>query len=199
MMHLRMWVCAALILAESPPAFAGGEGPPILSRQAWSARPANKALMKPQTPKAIVIHHTGERQQPKLTLETKLKGLEEFSRRPGKVGAKTKPEWGDLPYHFYIDASGRMGEGRSLAFAGDTNTGYDTSDKIQIVVEGEFDHEQPKTEQLAALRALVVWLAARHAIAPERITNHDENAQTDCPGAHLKPFLTELRRAARAG
>jgi hypothetical protein len=193
---LRRLLCVALFIAAALPALPAGESPPIVSRQAWGARSANEALMKLQTPKAIVIHHTGELQKPKRTLETKLKGLEEFSRKPGKVGAKIKPEWGDVPYHFYIDASGRIGEGRSLAFAGDTNTGYDTSDKIQIVVEGEFEHEQPHAEQLASLRALVVWLASRHAIPPEKITNHSDNAQTDCPGAHLKPFLTELRRAA---
>jgi N-acetyl-anhydromuramyl-L-alanine amidase AmpD len=187
----------ALFALTLAPCFAAEpQAPEIVSREAWHAAPEKGALMQRQTPKAIVIHHTGERQQPKRTLEQKLRSLQEFSQRPGKVGVKLKPAWGDVPYHYYIDVSGRIGAGRPVEYAGDTNTGYDTSNRLQVVVEGNFETETPSPAQLASLRSLVAWLAAKYQIPSAQITNHSDNAQTDCPGKKLKPFLAELRAAA---
>ncbi len=171
----------------------------IVPRASWGAKPPNTALMKRQTPRAIVIHHTSSRQQTKLTLEQKLRGLQGFSQAPGTVGRKIKPAWGDVPYHFYIDAVGRIGEGRPLAYAGDTNTEYDPKDKIQIVIEGNFEVEQPREEQVQALQKLLAHLARQYAIRVEGVASHNDYAATDCPGKNLKRLLPELVKAAVAG
>ncbi len=185
----------ALLPAGERAIGAGVEKPEIVSRAEWGAAAANASMMKAQAPKGIIIHHTGVRQQPKLTLEKKLHGLQSFSMSPGTLSGtkKKKPAWGDMPYHFYIDVSGRIGEGREVAFAGDTNTGYDTDGFIQVVVEGEFEKEKPVPAQLAALDKLTTWLAAAYRIPPDRITGHDDHAPSDCPGRNLKPYLDELR------
>ena len=79
--------------------------------------------------------------------------------------------------------AGRIGEGRSLDFAGDSNTAYDTANRIQIVVEGHFNQEQPSVAQLRSLDRLVVWLAARYQVPATSISGHgDHVANTDCPG-----------------
>src|SRR5262245_330084 len=132
------FVLVVFAAALSASAQEGG-APDIVRRPAWGAKPANTEMMKPQTPHEIVIHHTSVRQQPKLTLEQKLRGLQSFSQTPGTVNARPKPAWGDVPYHFYIDLAGRIGEGRDLNYAGDTNTKYSTANRIQIVLEGHFD------------------------------------------------------------
>jgi N-acetyl-anhydromuramyl-L-alanine amidase AmpD len=143
-------------------------------------------------------------QRPDLTLETKLRNLQEFSMRDDFVTRwdkqkkkrkkiKAKPAWGDVPYHFYIDSAGRIGEGRSMEFAGDTNTGYDTDGYIQIVVEGDFAQEQPGTQQLYALDDLVLWLADTYQMTPDDITGHADHAETDCPGANLQSHFALLR------
>ena len=170
------------------------ERPPIVPRAAWAARPPDVSLMKRQMPRGIVVHHTGEKSAPQLTLGDKLQKLQNFARSAGRVGTSPKPPWGDLPYHFYIDASGRIGEGRSLAFAGDSNTAYDTSDLIQIVLEGHFNVEQPAPAQLIALDRLVTWLAARYRIRAEHISGHSDHVGgTECPGEGLKRYLPDLR------
>jgi hypothetical protein len=171
--------------------------PMIVSRADWKAAPPLKDLMRPQKPAEIVIHHTGVAQKPAIPLERKLKGLQEFSQRPGTVGMHTKPAWGDVPYHFYIDVHGRIGQGRDINFAGDTNTSYDTANRIQIVVEGNFEVDHPSSEQLSALRQLVLWLAAKYKIDPKLITAHNDHAETDCPGKFLKPYVALLRTAAK--
>jgi hypothetical protein len=153
--------------------------------------------MQEQKPGEIIIHHTGERQQPRVSLETKMRGLQNFSMKPGKVGTLTKPAWGDVLYHFYIDAGGKIAEGRDISFAGDATTNFDNDGRIQITVEGDFEREEPTKEQLSSLKQLVAWLALKYGIAPGNISGHGDFDQTDCPGKNLKPFIEQLRVAVQ--
>jgi hypothetical protein len=168
--------------------------PEIVPRAAWGAKPADAALMQAHTPREIVIHHTAERQRPGQTLAQKLQRLQSFSRAAGSVEGRPKPAWGDVPYHFYIDVAGRIGEGRDIGYAGDTNTQYSTADRIQIVVEGRFDAEQPSAAQLRALDRLVLWLADKYRIPAAQISGHNDHFPASlCPGQHLKAYLPALR------
>jgi hypothetical protein len=151
--------------------------------------------MQEQKPGEIIIHHTGEHQQPKVSLEAKMRGLQGFSMRPGKVGTLSKPAWGDVLYHFYIDVAGKIAEGRDVNFAGDSTTKFDGDGSIQITVEGDFEREEPTQEQLASLMTLVTWIALKYGIPAEAISGHSDHDQTDCPGKNLKPFLEGLRKA----
>lgn len=165
----------------------------VLTREAWGARKAVPSRMRTHRPTGIVIHHTSVRQQRRVSLAKKMRGLQSFSQRPGRVGRRRKPAWGDVPYHFYIGVSGRVAQGRSLTFAGDTNTRYDTAGWIQVVLEGDFTKEQPTAGQLAALHDLTRRLVARYRIPPNRITAHDDHASTNCPGPNLKKHIPALR------
>ncbi len=150
--------------------------------------------MKPHTPRAIVIHHTAEPQRPRQALAQKLQRLQRFSRAEGIVEKQPKPAWGDVPYHYYIDARGRIAEGRNVNYEGDTNTPYTTAGRIQIVLEGHFDNEQPSAAQLKSLHRLVVWLALEHRVPAAGISGHaDHVPSSDCPGRNLKSHLPRLR------
>ncbi len=162
------------------------EKPEIVDRDSWGAKAPILKRMKRQKAREIIVHHTGVRQQPKISLERKLRGLQGYSQ--GK-----KP-WGDSPYHYYIGVSGRIGEARDIAYAGDTNTKYSVQNRIQVVVEGHFDRDQPTKVQLASLETLVIWLADKHNIPADAISGHNDHAQTDCPGKRLKPHLTVLQK-----
>lgn len=159
--------------------------PNIVDRKSWGAKAPILSRMKRQTPREIIVHHTGVRQQPKISLERKLRGLQSYSQKDKR--------WGDAPYHYYIGVSGRIGDARDVRYAGDTNTDYSVNDRIQVVVEGHFDQETPNQSQLAALKALVTWLADKHRISAGSISGHNDHAQTDCPGKRLKPYLQVLR------
>jgi N-acetyl-anhydromuramyl-L-alanine amidase AmpD len=202
MRFLAFWLGGAVIAAIATGSAWGAQKsvpPEIVSRSAWAAKPPNTALMRSQSPREIVIHHTAEKQQPQQTLQEKLQKLQKFSQNPGKVGAMAKPAWGDVPYHFYVDLAGRIGEGRNVNFAGDTNTRYDTANRIQIVLEGNFDLERPMPEQLKSLDRLVLWLAAKYRVPASKIAGHNDHvATTECPGRNLKRYLAVLRRKVAA-
>jgi hypothetical protein len=174
------------------------KAPEIIPRSGWGALPPKTELMQEQKPNEIIIHHTGARHQPRVSIEAKMRGLQHFGMTPGRVGALSKRAWGDIPYHFYVDFAGRIAEGRDIDFAGDATTGFDNDGRIQITVEGDFERERPGAEQLSSLTRLVTWLAAVYAISPEGISGHDDHDQTDCPGRNLKPFLEDLRKAVES-
>jgi len=197
----QLMLCAFVLCAVSVQASAGPlvGRPSIFGRYLWDFEPPDESLMRRQTPRAIMIHHSGELRDYELTIDEKLRDLKNFSMKPGIITEtkKKKPAWGDVPYHYYIDWSGKIGEGRALTFAGDTNTGYDTYGYIQIAVEGHFDKEEPNTAQLATLDALVLWLAHVYRMDPADIMSHNDLIEsTDCPGKHLKAHLDALRKKA---
>ncbi|MGF1650704.1 MAG: N-acetylmuramoyl-L-alanine amidase [Hyphomicrobiaceae bacterium] len=201
--QVRMDLAVALIplmlipLIMSSSATTAADDPPskILSREAWGAKPAMTERMKRHSPREIVIHMTGVRMQPSVTLQRKMAGLQSFSQRAAKIGKRTRAPWGDVPYHFYISSDGQMAKGRDVGYAGDTNTNYDTAGRIQIAVEGDFTTEMPKPQQLNSLRKLVAWLARLHKVPPSAITGHNAHAATSCPGKNLEAYLPMLRQA----
>ncbi|MDB6124995.1 MAG: hypothetical protein JWQ71_3988 [Pedosphaera sp.] len=169
--------------------------PSILSRKEWNAAPAILP-MQAHTPRYITIHHTATLQKPDRTLPDKLKSLQQFSQREDKLSSgKVKPPWPDVPYHYYVDCKGNIGEGREIKYVGDTNTEYDPTGHILIVLEGNFENEQPTPEQLAALHRLVAWLSYHWHIPAAQIKGHQDYAKTLCPGSHLGTLLPELRKS----
>jgi hypothetical protein len=188
--------CAADGQVGAQPA-PGISKPVIVSRAEWTAKPPGPG-MEPQTVTGIILHHTGVRKNPKVSLENKMRGLQSFSQHPGQVSpGHWKPAWPDVPYHFYVDAAGRVAEGRDVGFAGDTNTNYRTTGFIQIAVEGDFEKESPGAEQLNALRELLPWLLFWNGLATENISMHMDHAQTDCPGQNFKTALPGLMSQVR--
>jgi hypothetical protein len=150
--------------------------------------------LKAHTIKRITIHHTANRQRPDMPLPKKLQKLQRFSQSPGKLASgKSKPAWPDIPYHFYIDANGKVAEARDPAFTGDTSTEYDPTGHLLIVLEGNFEKEAPTPQQLRALEGMLLWAAAKYRVAADRIAGHRDFAKTACPGKQLYARIADLR------
>jgi hypothetical protein len=101
-----------------------------------------------------------------------------------------------FPTTSMLTRGGRIAEGRDIIFAGDTNTKYDTSGYIQIVIEGDFEKESPDPAQLVALRELLVWLLVSWKIPNDAISTHKDHAPTDCPGKNFLTLLPARRGSA---
>lgn len=173
--------------------------PQILSRLEWGAKEA-AGEMKPHTLRHITVHHTASPQKAGVPLEKKMQGLQNFAQSKGRLaGGATKPAWPDVPYHYYIAADGRIAEGRDLKFVGDTNTDYEPAGHALVVLEGNFEKEQPSPAQVESLRALAAWLSAEYGLPATEIKGHSDYASTACPGRNLKKALPTLRQeVARA-
>jgi hypothetical protein len=179
-------------VTPSPSLVSTAVSPPIISREKWQAKPALPG-MKAQKIVGIVLHHSGVRKNFSTPLENKLRNLQAFSQSPGRVSpTHVKPAWADVPYHFYVGATGAIAEGRDVRYAGDTNTKYDPSGFIQVVIEGDFEKENPEPSQLAATRELLVWLVQTWDIPIGNISVHKSHAQTDCPGTRFMAVLPKL-------
>ena len=167
--------------------------PKIVSRKKWKAKePIGKA--QKHTIGYITIHHTATLQNEKLTIEKKMQNLQNFSQSESLLASgKAKPAWFDVPYHYYIAVDGKIAEGREIEFVGDTNTEYDPTGHALIVLEGNFQTEQPSAKQQKSLQKLVAWLAVKRKVSASEIKAHNDYAATACPGENLKKLLPTLR------
>jgi hypothetical protein len=170
----------------------------VLPRVAWGAAEPMSG-MQPHVPRYITIHHTATPQQPERPLAEKLLALQEFSQAETELAdGRLKRAWPDIPYHYYVAPDGTIAEARSVRFAGDTNTAYDPSGHLLIVLEGNFEIEPVTPEQWASLQRLTVAAARRWGIGPDRIAGHRDYTPTLCPGEGLHRLLPQLRsRVAR--
>ena len=133
--------------------------PEVITRAMWHAKAALVGGIR-QQPTAIILHHTGTNSNPNVSVEAKMRNLQSFSQSHQTLShGHQRLAWTDVPYHFYVDVSGRVAEGRDVRFVGDTNTNYNPEGFIQIVVEGNFEKEKPTPGQLDSLRDLLVWLS----------------------------------------
>jgi hypothetical protein len=174
-------------------ALASGDAPPIISRAQWGAGPV---ILHPKRHEIryITIHHTGVAQKPGVPFSTKLRNLQKWCQREDRTSfSHVKPPWPDIPYHYYISWDGQIAEGREAKYVGDTNTTYDPTGHLLIVLEGNFEKETPSEAQLRSLDAMTVWAARHYRVPRVRIKGHGDYAQTDCPGAALRAYLPKLR------
>ena len=167
--------------------------PKLVLRKKWNASdPIGK--VKKHRIRFLTIHHTATLQNAKLIIEEKMRNLQRFSQSEGRLASgKAKPAWFDVPYHYYISFDGKIAEGRKIKFVGDTNTEYDPTGHALIVVEGNFQTEEPTSDQLESLQRLVAWVAFKWKVPVSEIKAHNDYAATACPGENLKKLLPALR------
>lgn len=194
MKKFRFSIAVLCLVFLSGVATVTAQKPEIISRSAWGAK-APVLEGKKHKIEYITIHHTATKQRKDVPIATKLRNLQAFSQRDDKLASsKVKPAWFDIPYHYYISVDGKIGEGREIDFAGDTNTEYDPTGHALIVLEGSFDTEEPTAGQIDSLKKMVAWLAEKYKISADKIKGHKDYAQTGCPGSNLEKMLPDLRK-----
>jgi len=106
--------------------------------------------------------------------------------------------WPDLAYHFIVGRDGKVYEGRPYTAVGDTATSYDPTGHFLIVVEGNFNDDEPSAEQLEMLARMIAWASAQFDVPVDEIAGHRDYAGTTCPGANLYAKIVDGSLAARA-
>jgi N-acetylmuramoyl-L-alanine amidase len=130
--------------------------------------------------------------------------------------------WGDIGYHYLIDESGRVYEGRWSGTDGDpahdasgnmvtaAHVGGFNSGNLGIALLGTLTTRPPTTAARAALEEVLADLAGRHGLDPlsrahyvnpitgdtrdvDTISGHRDWEATECPGGALYEQLPSLR------
>ena len=160
----------------------------LLPRVSWTDRDPVKRLLHRHEIAEITIHHFGG--------ATSATGLPRF--RSAQSWHMDGLGWGDIAYHYIIGKDGLVYEARPAPFAGDTATNYDPDGHLLVVVEGNFDEEQPTAAQLDALVHVVAWSSEEWEVSLDDVSAHRDHAATPCPGANLYPFIAsgDLARLA---
>ena len=148
-------------------------------RHIWDARPAKLDLMTTHTIDRLTIHHAGT--QSGTTGPTQFRGWQNW-HMDGQG-------WGDIAYHVLIGIDGTVYQGRDPAYEGDTGTTYDTTGHFLVVVEGNFDHEQPTRAQVESLASVLAAASEEYGVSPSTISGHRDHAATTCPGTHLHAMI----------
>lgn len=205
----------AAIIVLSFPIISQSE-PAILLRTEWKAKPAienrtpqikevktgkhlvaaENSMPKRKTAIYLTVHHTG-RSASKSELPDNLKNFQElmfgYTINYGN-GIKKEIHLGDIPYHYFIDRKGNIGEGRELKFAAYSNTIYETpiENHITVVLDGDFNEDKPSSNQIDSLTNLLEHLAVKYNISRSNIKVHSDVAETECPGKKLKAKMADI-------
>lgn len=149
-------------------------------------------MMDPMLPvRYVTVHHDGLDRLCEGTSTPEMASRIELYR----TGHRARG-WGDIGYHFIIDRSGGLWQGRDLRWQGahvkDRNEG-----NVGILVMGNFEIQRPTDAQLEALRTHLYAVCAFFSVPWNRVFSHREwpGASTLCPGRHLQAPFANLRKA----
>ncbi len=166
----------------------------VVTRGQWGAAAAKTKQMTPLKGawSRITLHHSAESSSSPQgaalqdSIDT-VKSIQQFHQ--------TDPEhmWGDIGYHYLIDSSGRVFEGRELTWQGAHASGNNNLQNLGICLLGNFLHGAPTSEALKSLEMLLEDVRGKYRIAPGRLFVHSEFGSTDCPGAALSNWLKAYR------
>lgn len=174
-----------------PAPVSSGAKVSALSRRMWADVAANPAKMRPMGQvMRLTIHHEGSEKPnndvlPFDVVDT-LRMIHSQHRK--RMGA------GDIGYHFIIDRTGMIWQGRDWAFQGAHTSGANANN-LGVMLLGNFQVQRPTQQQLDSLYRLTGSLMRKYGLNPARdIYGHSDFCKTHCPGTNLRPQLDILRR-----
>lgn len=139
--------------------------------------------MKENKPQYIIVHHTGG---------TNANPLADTSHHTfAMVNNWHKQKWHFesllgyyIGYHYFIDKSGKITQGRDDLEEGAHAIGYNTS-SIGVCLAGNFDATYPTKEQEESLKKLLIELVQEYNIPVQNIIPHRLVANKTCYGRNL--------------
>jgi len=165
----------------------GGGLTNAIPRSSWAGGNPVPALMDRMKPiNKITIHHDG------MTSFTSTSRAAGAHRVENIRAAHRGQNWGDVGYHYLIDPTGRVWEGRPLVWQG-AHVGGQNDGNIGICVMGNFERQYPNSAQLRAVEDSVAQLMRVNNIHVREVRTHREMAATACPGRNLQPRLVAMR------
>lgn len=149
----------------------------IIKREDWGMLPPSNSY-KSQKANKIIVHHNGAGSKPNIPDFKGKETIRAIERWHVEVN-----NWNALGYHFIIAPNGDIYQGRPIFVRG-AHAGYKNNiNSIGIMLYGNFDYENPTTEQIKALKELIVHLNIYD------IYGHKDVRNTTCPGKNLYKII----------
>ncbi len=162
-----------------------------LSRQRWQAdSPLTNRLNPMGSVRLVTVHHEGNPRPNNDSTPAEVAS----DLRKIQIEHRQRMKAGDIGYHFIVDRSGRIWQGRDVRYQG-AHVSAHNSNNIGIMCLGNFELQQPTSVQLASLRNLCQTLLHGYSLPVTSLHVHSDLASTCCPGRNLKPCVTNIKRA----
>ena len=179
----------------APSAPSNGNLPGIVPRARWGARAIVTYRLNAAQGnwRYITIHHSVHPDA--ASTDGSLASSAAAIRRIQDVHMNNEG-YGDVGYHFLIDPSGRIFQGRDLRWRGAHAGGLGGANNygnIGICLIGNFEVERPTQKALDSMHALVAHWSDRFDIPPSRVAQHSDWKNTACPGEFLRRELARYR------
>lgn len=169
----------------------------VQPRSAWNPKRANRNnLGRMKRIRRVTIHHSA------------MYFRETHSRAAASQIARIQREhmgnrdYGDIGYHFLIDPSGRIWEGRQLRHQGAHSGGPNNIGNIGICVLGNFVRKSsgqgPSASQIRSMEQLVVQLMRHYRFGGEALYCHSDFKNTQCPGPRMQPIVKQFAARLRS-
>lgn len=156
-------------------------------RTRWARSGPVVSLAKPMgTVRRITVHHDAIDPLPSGSPDDVARRLESIRRGHLERG------WADIGYHYAIDPSGRIWQGRPLSLQG-AHVGDQNENNLGVVMLGNFDRQAPTPQSLEALDRLIAAEMRRFRISMAEIRTHREMSPTACPGRNLQREMDRTR------
>lgn len=154
----------------------------IVTRAEWGAVKASLPTVKMRLPAgAVYVHHsvTQPSESPVRDMQT--------------IEAIGMQRFGQFPYSYVVHPhDGEVLEGCGLRRG--AHTSQRNSNAFGICLVGNYDEQNPKVQQIQAVRDLIAWLTAEgHLSADAPVLGHRDVFATACPGQRLYDVLDLIR------
>jgi LysM repeat protein len=159
----------------------------FIPRSAWTKQAVvlNRTTPMGGTPTRITIHHSGDKDDLHADTATWLRQVDLNHIK----GLNHAEPWACIGYHFIIDASGKIYEGRPLKFQG-AHAGNSEVNRLNIGIclMGDFDVQRVPAAQRTAMLSALDRLCLQYDISRAQVFGHKKFKVTQCPGR----FLTQI-------
>lgn len=166
----------------------------VIPRSAWTNAQPNWSVSKPMNGVTRITVHHDAMNSVGLVSQTgaarRLAGIR--ADHTGRRDPSTGNHWVDIGYHYIIDPSGRVWQGRPVSIEG-AHVANTNDHNLGVMMMGNFDEQQPTPAALDALAAFVASQMRLYRVPRSRVYTHQELKPTACPGRNLQRFMIAAR------
>ena len=161
----------------------------LLPRSIWAtAGPDTRDINPMKGVNRITVHHEGWKVVRFTDQASTAARIEQIRR----IHTRDR-RWADIGYHFIVDRSGQLWQGRDLRYQG-AHVRNNNEHNIGVLVLGNFDKQSPTQAQTGRLVDTLRKLQTAYRVPTRRIYTHQEINPTSCPGRALQAQMTPIRQ-----